>query len=178
MEEKWVAINGYDGLYEVSSCGRVRSVDRVLSFELNGVTRYRHHKGSIIAQNNNGNGYFSVMLGREKRIYVHRLVCAAFNGTADEKMSVNHIDGNRSNNVPSNLEWCSMKANNAHKAVLGTLIKGAKSHRSKITENDVAYIKAAIANGVARQCDLAEMFGLSRTTICDIINGRSWNHVA
>ena len=111
MKEIWKDIEGYEGLYQVSSWGRVRSLDRYVSAKCGGS---RLVKGIIIKEYDNGLGYKLVALCRDnkpKYAYVHRLVAAAFVANPEGYDEINHIDEDKGNNVPENLEWCSHKYN-------------------------------------------------------------------
>lgn len=119
-EEKWVDIHGYEGWYQVSNLGRVRSVDR----EIEQWSRYGHSiirkvKGRVIAQTDNGHGYLTVGLKKNQvgeNHYVHRLVAEAFIENGDNLPEVNHIDYDKRNNSVENLEWVSRVSNIAHSA--------------------------------------------------------------
>lgn len=106
--ERWTPIEGYEGRYEVSDLGRVRSLPR--KFQPAGRTlRLRTHR----------DGYQTVALydgaGNPKQCFVHRLVCAAFIGAApSDRPDVNHKDGNKQNNHSANLEWSNDSLNVAH----------------------------------------------------------------
>ena len=117
MEEVWKAIEGYEGIYEVSSLGRVRSIDRdIYQVGRWGKVMKVRQPGKMIAQHAN-NGYKRVALyrdGQGKWSFVHRLVATAFVPNPDDKPYINHKDENRSNNVPENLEWCTMAENNLY----------------------------------------------------------------
>lgn len=107
MEEVWKDINGYEGLYQVSNCGRIRSLDRYDSMG-------RFRKGIIKADTHNGYGYRNVMLskdGRSETLYVHRLVALAFIPNDNNLPQVNHKDENKENNHVDNLEWCTNEYN-------------------------------------------------------------------
>ena len=105
--EEWRTIKGYEGLYEVSSYGMVRSLDR---YDKNNHFR----KGCILKQNNDGRGYMSVQLcldGKIKKYLVHRLVAQAFTPNPGGLPQVNHKDEDKSNNSVENLEWCDVTYN-------------------------------------------------------------------
>ena len=111
MQEIWKDIVGYEGLYQVSSLGNIRS----LSF---GARNYRKSNiVKLLKQSPTNCGYFKVQLyceGKSKMMYVHRIVATAFIPNPERKPQVNHIDGNKSNNVASNLEWVSQSENHIH----------------------------------------------------------------
>ena len=110
MTEIWKDVVGYEGLYEVSSLGRVRSLDVVDRLG-------RLHKGKIRAAKDNGNGYQTLPLkhdGKQKMVTVHRMVAIAFVDNPYNLPEVNHIDGDKTNNMASNLEWCDRRHNVKH----------------------------------------------------------------
>lgn len=107
-EEIWRPVVGYEGLYEVSSYGRVRSLDRYDS-------RNQFREGKILKNRDNGNGYLLCGLSKNgivKNKYIHRLVAEAFIERPDGLYEVNHKDENKKNNIVDNLEWCDRKYNN------------------------------------------------------------------
>jgi len=175
--EIWADISGYEGEYQVSSQGRVRSVERVAYYLRAGVEIMRKHRSVVLAPNDNGNGYLSVCLGRDNRRYVHRMVCAAFCDNHDSLPEVNHKDGNTQNNVASNLEWCNRLYNIGYKETTDTQLKGDRAWNAKLNNANVKQIKSMVHNKEARQCDIAKAFGVSRETICGILHGRTWRHV-
>ena len=109
-EEIWRPIEGYEGLYEISSYGRVKSVDRY-------DRRNQFRKGKLLKNKDNGNGYLICSLSKNgivKNKYIHRLVAEAFIERADGLYEVNHKDENKKNNSVDNLEWCDRKYNNTY----------------------------------------------------------------
>jgi hypothetical protein len=107
MEEIWENIEGYEGLYQISNRGRVKSLERI--DENNHPIKERIMKPSMSL------GYLYVGLrkqGKQKRMRIHRLVAAAFIPNPDNKEEVGHKDETRTNNYADNLEWVSKKENN------------------------------------------------------------------
>lgn len=111
MNEIWKDIKGYEGLYQVSNLGRVRSVDRYVK-QKEGF--YQYIKGRIRKSKLNNGGYMLVSLSKDnkgKTFLIHRLVAQAFIPNSENKPQVNHIDENPCNNCVDNLEWCDAKYN-------------------------------------------------------------------
>lgn len=111
MEEIWKDIVGYEGLYQVSNFGRVKSLDRYRIGKRGSKT---FCKGRIMSLNKMRNGYSLVQLMKNKKscaFLVHRLVALAFIPIQHGKSYVDHIDGERGNNLVSNLRWCTAKEN-------------------------------------------------------------------
>ena len=128
MTEEWRDIDGYDGIYQVSNLGNVRSVTH---FDCNGRNRIA---GRTLKPGTKANGYLQIRLsdksGKSRNHYVHRLVMSAFVGKCPDCCEVNHIDENKANNNLDNLEYVTHKNNVNH----GTnLYRQAKKHR-KIVE--------------------------------------------
>ena len=120
MEEIWKDIEDYKG-YQVSNFGRVRTFNKTTYTERHGI---RHWKNRILKERlDKKNNDLSVQLyknGKGKSFSIHRLVGYAFLGKPeDEKMTINHKDGNRQNNNVDNLEWLSLKDNIRHGFING-----------------------------------------------------------
>ena len=106
QEEIWKDIEGYEGLYQVSNLGRVKSC-----------VHFTHKKDTILKENIKNGGYVYVNLYKNRRgtkFYVHRLVAKAFLTQYKDKNYVNHIDCNKQNNKVDNLEYCTQKENIDH----------------------------------------------------------------
>ena len=105
-QEQWKPIQEFNGEYEVSNLGRVRSMKR-----------YYGMVGRIMPQTIQRKGYYAVTFWMNNKAYcrkVHRLVIEAFTPNPDSLPCINHIDGNKLNNHVSNLEWCTYQANMQH----------------------------------------------------------------
>lgn len=168
-EEIWKDIPNYEGLYQVSDYGRIRSFIRSC--------RYGYDpNGRIIISKLNGNGYLRILLhsGGLRKIYsVHQLVAIAFlNHIPDRthKIVVNHIDGNRTNNYLINLELVSQRCNitdgwtrreRTSKYVGVSLVKNRNIWRSTICVNNkklhLGYYKSEIEASSAYQLKLSEL---------------------
>ena len=121
-------------------------------------------------------GYCLVILRLDKKPvprYVHRIVAEAFCDNIKNKPQVNHIDGNKLNNCRINLEWCTIKENNEHKAMNGLAAKGEFNGGSKLKEIEVKDILCS--NSSSRS--LALKYGVSKTSILNIKSGKLWGHV-
>lgn len=131
MEEIWKDIEGYEGLYQVSNLGRVKSLERKCKV-LNG---YRTVNERIRSLNKNRYGYITVSLNKNNKTKIctiHRLVAIAFIENPENKIQVNHIDGDKSNNTVDNLEWVSQEENMQH-AVNTGLLKFTEERNYKIS---------------------------------------------
>ena len=126
-KEEWKDIKGYEGLYQVSNLGRVRSLDHYVK---NGHGNRLVH-GKILKPYKSSHGYLFVALGKKaKHRSVHRLVATAFIQNPQNLPEVNHKDENKSNNVSSNLEWC----NHIYNALYGTCQERLRKHKQTAVE--------------------------------------------
>lgn len=122
--EAWRQVLGFEGRYEVSNLGRVRSLGRTETFSriLNNGVRgevTRTKRTRLIAGGIGANGYLTVRL-KGKTFTVHRLVLNAFVGPCPDGFAACHNDGNKLNNSAGNLRWDTYQANNADRAKHGT----------------------------------------------------------
>jgi hypothetical protein len=120
MKEKWLDVVGYEGLYQVSNTGRVRSCDRIVKSAPKVGSRVAKGQDRSLALN--GCGYLAVSLWKDgKRLTnrVHTLVAKAFLGVCPNSYDVNHKDGIKTNNCIDNLEYCSRLENIKHAYAMG-----------------------------------------------------------
>lgn len=154
MSELWRPVSGYEGLYEVSDHGRVRSLDRVCIYcrvdQYSGreLTVHRHIKGKLLRPGRMTAGHMSVSLGRHNSIPVHTLVLTAFLGLRPEGMEACHNNGNPSDNRLPNLRW-DTRSSNLHDAVRhGTKPIGERSWNAKLRNADIPKIRALIGSAL------------------------------
>ena len=128
------------------------------------------HTGRIVKPQPNGKGYLRISIGK-KLMFVHRLVAEKYIPNPDNLPQVNHKDGNKVNNCVDNLEWVSNSVNRKHAVQSGLHIHGEKCPWSKLTLENVNYIRN---HPEMSRNELSEMFNISPHTISDIRTGRSW----
>ena len=166
--EEWRDIKGYEGFYQVSNMGRVKTLAHE-TIRKNG--RKLSVRERILKLGTDKDGYLLVNLcngsGKIKTVKVHRLVCEAFHKNPENKPCVNHIDENKTNNIASNLEWCTVKENNNH----GTHnARGAKNRSKAVgqytTDGKLIKIWQAIIE-VERQ------LGFDLGYICKVAKGKA-----
>lgn len=142
QQEIWKDIEGYEGFYQVSNLGQVRSVDRTYEYtSVNGNSYVRSYKGQILVQSNTvfdgkQTQYKVVALScrsKSKDFLVHRLVAQAFIPNPNNFSQVNHIDENPSNNCVDNLEWCS-PSYNVNYGTRNQVVSNALKGRPKSSE--------------------------------------------
>lgn len=131
------------------------------------------HNNRKVKPQPNGKGYLRVIIGH-KRYFVHRLVAQKYIPNPENKLQVNHKDGNKLNNCVDNLEWVTNQENRNHAIKNGLHFCGEKCSWSKLTEKDVLFIRKDTFYNIIQ---LAKMFKVSRTTIRDIKKGRSWKQL-
>lgn len=168
-QEKWKPIDGYDGAYEVSSFGNVRSYQN-FGYELK-------KEPKILRQTINSYGYPSVMLCKKgKRRYraVHRLVAETFIKPENLSLQVDHINGVKTDNRVSNLEWVTPRENTLRSVRLGLKPRGEKHGNSKLKQKEVEIIRDLYQTGKHSQRKLGAFFGVSHWTIGRIVNNKMW----
>jgi hypothetical protein len=157
MFERWLPVAGFEGLYEVSSLGQVKSL----------------RSGNLMVPVRVSDGYLGVKLykaGVENARGIHRMVCEAFHGSPTPGLHAAHLDGNPTNNRADNLAWKTPKENAAHKIVHGTHQAGEMHPRVKLTAAQVAEIRSSPLTSP----QLAPIFGVHQATIRHIRQGVRW----
>jgi hypothetical protein len=178
-DEVWKPIPGYEGHYEASSNGRLRSV--------------KQDSPTVLTLNTDRYGYHQIGLYHEgERHYhtVHRLVAKTFiPRDGQEELEVNHKDGDKKNNHIANLEWVTRSQNMKHSFEIGIRqppsnyggrgkpSKGAENGRAKMNAEGVRLSRAIYATRSISQRELGEMFGVCQSVMGKLLRNDKWKHV-
>ena len=176
-DEEWRAIPGFEGFYEASSCGRVRSLTRTITATSRwGTPQVYEREGRVLKLKRDRDGYLGCHLAVgpvNKHVKAHQVVCLAFHGPAEPGQVVAHCDGSRDNNRPENLRWATHKENHGDRRLHGTHPSGPAHPRTRTTPEMAAEVKRMRARGSTQQA-IADSFGVSQATIGKILGGTHW----
>lgn len=169
--ERWKAVVGWEGLYEVSTYGRVRSLPRQTA---SGV------RGGKILRPIPVEGYYRVRLSKngDNRAFVliHHLVAEAFIWRPKDATMVEHLNNNRLHNHVNNLLW-STHAKNMKTLAASGILKGIGNSNAKFVDKQIIEIRGLFDNGKKSARKLAKIYGVSKSTILAIVHRKTWNHV-
>ncbi len=182
MVETWKAVIGYEGRYEVSNLGRVRSKTRIAQrwnaiLCLSGrVLKPRRSKAGT-----HGKGYPNVALSANGEVHchtIHRLVAEAFIPNPENRPWINHKDGDKYNCHIYNLEWVTRRENELHAIRLGLCNQGINNASAKLTEVQVIEIRSRYVPGKVTYEQLGREYGMAGGTIRDIVTRKTWKHLS
>lgn len=180
--ENWKPIPGFEGSYDVSDIGRVRSRARINA-------RGHRQRERILSGTVDARGYVVVHLRKDKQSHlrkVHQLVLSAFEGDPPTPLGntrssthVNHKDGDKQHNDLANLEYVTPQENHAHASRIGLRAPkvGTLNGRARLTAEDVVEMRRLVRETGATTHKMAERFGVSPSTANYAINGTTWNHL-
>lgn len=182
--EIWKDVAGYEGYYQVSSIGRVKSLDREVSQWNESAKKIttRLQISIYMSPFEDKDGYLKVQLtkdGVRNKFFVHRLVALNFIPNPENKPEVNHKEGNKKDNRVELLEWNTTSENQIH-AIANKLYitaKGETAGQAKLKEVQVREIHSLWKSGEVTQEYLSNMFGVAGSAISRIVNGVRWRHV-
>jgi len=182
--EIWKDIKGYEGMYQVSNLGRVKSLER-LTFFKNG-RKPRLEKEMIKRPALDGKGYNRMCLRKHdipNTFKLHRLVAEHFIPNPDNKPQVNHINGDKLDNRVENLEWMTNDENMHHSKInklrIGKMPSAENHSNSKLTNEQVRYIRSVYKKS-SREFGggaLAKQFNMSIPSIIKIIHKKTYTNV-
>lgn len=163
MKEIWKDVKGYEGLYQVSNLGRIRSL------------RNNYMILKLGTDQDGYNHFTPCRNGTQTTKKIHRLVAQAFIPNPKNKIQVNHKNGIKLDNKVTNLEWSTDKENKNHawKNGLVTAICGDKHYNHKLTEKDVIYIRKSKLSDQ----QLADKFNVHKSCINGVRNRYTWKHI-
>lgn len=179
MAEEWRAIPGWEGYYEASDQGKVRSLDRTIQTR----TSSRFLRGKVLRPRRHKNGYLFVVLCRDcvpATCTIHGLVLSAFVGERPAGLETRHLDGDQLNNNISNLCYGTAQENGYDRVRHGTTgtatpVVGVDHYEAKLDDDKVRYIRG---NPQLSNVLLADMFGVSPSAISMSRLRKTWKHVA
>lgn len=170
--EIWKPVPGYEGFYDASECGHVRSVSRPST----------HYTGKMIMRGGrvlrgciNFKGYLQVSLcrdGKTRTAFVHALVALTYRGPRPSGLLVRHLNGDATDNRASNLAYGTQLENVADMEVHGTIRRGENHALAKLTAENVRLMRD-LAPTHRRQA-LADMFNVSINQVDNVVNNRQW----
>jgi len=164
-KEIWRDIKGFEGLYQISIIGRVRSLDRVDS-------RGNYRKGKALADVVSGNGYHQVNLWRDGKVEIkltHRLMAKTFIPNPDNLPQVNHRDEDKGNNRVENLEWCTASYNTNY---------GTRNERAAKANEQAIHVTDRSGNRCLFESieKASKVLGLKPNSVSDCLHGRQKTH--
>ena len=162
--EEWKDIKGFEGLYQISNLGNIKSLDRIV---IN-----RKYKGSYLKPQITYGGYYSIQLRKNKIkhiYYVHRLVATHFLNTQNGEY-INHIDENKLNNKYDNLEFVTKSYNTIHSN------KGAGFLSRKFDKKEIQLIREMYNNGVSIY-KISKDLNDNTGTISNIVNFKTYKNI-
>jgi len=159
--ERWKPVKGYEGHYEISDHGRVKSLKRNI----------------ILKTRKNRDGYRIVNLsenGKQDTFLVHRLMGISFIPNLNNLRCINHLDGIKENNVLDNIEWVTHSENLLHAYKIGLRLptSGENNGMSTLTNKEVLEIRDL--KGKYNQTEIGDLYGISQPAVSGILSKNTW----
>ena len=177
MMEEWRPVAGFEGLYEVSNQGRLRSLSMR---NRSGIKqRLKILKPWKQSGTNGRGGYLEIMLSRNGRAchhLVHRLVLGAFHGPCPPRHEAAHQNGARTDNRAENLRWMTPQENSWQRLEHGTLHRGLQVHNARLSEGDVMAIRT-LASQKRPHREIAVAFGITVPYVSKLVTGECRPHL-
>ena len=174
MDEIWKPIPGYEGLYEASTLGHIRSLNRI------GVDGRKIH-GRILSEKPNSAGYSMCVLCKDsiyKPACTHRIIAITFLNTPTGDFTVHHKNRIRTDNRVENLEIYTFSDHARHHLLEKPIDnRGTRNGQCKLTPDIVLAIREEYAAGGTLQREIALRYGISKCHVSDIVNKKRWAHI-
>ena len=180
LTEYWKDIPGYEGFYQVSNLGNIKGLNRCVR-RSNG--RLSPIVGKPMKPTTTNWGYHRIMLTNNKKVRkgvrVHRAVALAFIPNPENKPEVNHINGLKTDNRLTNLEWNTAKENNQHAEETGLSFhhKGGDNPTAKLSNQDAIEIKRLLVEYNLTGKQIAQRYNVLPSAISNLKHGRTWKHL-
>jgi len=168
MKEIWKDIPDYEGLYQASNLGKIKSLinNKILKPIIDN-KKYRY--------------VFLYNHGKSKKYRVHRIILITFISNCPEGMECRHLDGNPENNKLENLKWGTSKENSKDRKIHGNWSngnrQGSRNPMSKLNEIQVKIIKYLLKTNILKQKEIAKVFGVKDTIISQIKHNKRWRSI-
>lgn len=167
-KETWKDIKGYEGIYQVSDLGRVKSLDRIIERKNGNGSFFK--KGQIQKLQDNGNGYKYKQLkhnGKSNNFYIHKLVMETFVGQRPNEMVICHKDGDKSNNRLDNLRYDTATENNIDQF-------RHNNKKGKLEIKDVLKVREMYKQGFSTK-EISDYFNVGKWVVLRIKNGKNYS---
>jgi len=179
--EIWRNVNGWEGIYQISSFGRIKALERFFvkknSRSLGLKAVYQHEKIRSVRLNPNGYCTISFWIeGKPIHKLVHRLVALHFIDNPNNYKQVGHLDNNPANAKWDNLEWGTQKMNIQYAVKCGRWHTGQKNYQTKLKDSDIPKIRELLKSGLSSR-KIAAQFDIDKHAILSIKNNKTWKHI-
>ena len=177
--EIWKDVKGYEGLYQVSNLGKVKSLKKIITTKKGW---FLPKKECVLKYKKGNHGYIRVMLYKNKKgisFGVHKLVIIAFIPNPENKPEPNHKNGIKTDNRVVNLEWVTKSENAIHSYKMGLQkpLRGSDVKTSNVTNSEVLEIRRKYKWNVYTMEMLAKEYNMSRSGIFYIVKRLTWTHI-
>ena len=167
MEEIWKPVVGFEGRYEVSNLGKFKALAREIIYTDG---RKGYLKEKLIKGSKMKIGYIAVSFDSKTRKSAHQVVAEAFLGPSEYRTTINHKNGDKTDNRLCNLEWASYKENNDHARSTGLNNQhGEKCNLSKYSDQFIDAVRNVYARYLPSYVELGKMFGLTGYHVRQIV---------
>ena len=172
----WKDIKGYEGLYQISNTGQVKSLGRYQKGRFGNLSFYKEK----ILKMSPIDGYKAVCLCKDakgKTHWVHKLVAHHFIDNKENKPQINHIDGDKKNNNYENLEWCTYHENLSHAMKNNLRATCERNGSAKLKNNQVLKIREIYRKKEKTIKELMEIYGVAYSTMQQLVTNVTWKNL-